>query len=100
MTSLRCESKYYATFRCVGVLKIYLHLGLGVGLRGKLELPKKSFGCNQRNNKIGHRLLILLIYLLIYNRYIGLTDWHTHLLTYQNSKVLPEVAETWNWAYL
>ena len=42
--------------------------------------------------------------LLIYNRRIGLTDWHTHSLpdwlTYQNSKVLPEVVETWHFSYL
>ena len=37
LTSLTHESKFYATFRSVGVLKIWLHLGLGVGLRGQLE---------------------------------------------------------------
>ena len=36
--SLTCESNsFYGTSRSVGVLKICLHLGLGVGLRGKLE---------------------------------------------------------------
>ena len=43
-------------------------------------------------------------FVLIYNRYISLTDWHIHLFThslnYQNSKVLPEVVETCNFAYL
>ena len=29
--------KFYGTSKSVGVLKICLHLGLGVGLRGKLE---------------------------------------------------------------
>ena len=29
----------YGTPRSVGVLNIYLHLGLGVGLKGKLEEP-------------------------------------------------------------
>ena len=33
------ESKFYATSRSVGVLNIYLNLGLGVRLRGKLEWP-------------------------------------------------------------
>ena len=33
---LTCELKFYATSRRVGVLKICLHLGLGIRLRGKL----------------------------------------------------------------
>ena len=36
LTSLTCESKFYGTSISVGVLKMCLHLGLGVGLRGKL----------------------------------------------------------------
>ena len=37
MSSLRSESKFYATSRSVGVLKIGPHLGLAVGLRGQLD---------------------------------------------------------------
>ena len=37
LTSVTHEFKFYGTSRSVGVLKICLHLGLGIGLRGKLE---------------------------------------------------------------
>ena len=40
MTSLKRESKFYGTSRSVGELKICLHLGLGVGLWGKLKILK------------------------------------------------------------
>ena len=51
MTSLTHESKYYATSRSVGVCNIYIHLGLGVGLRGKLgnlsiQVKKNNFPTN------------------------------------------------------
>ena len=50
LSSLNRESKLYVTFRSIGVSKIRLHLGLGVGLRGKLELTNISLAKYRKKN--------------------------------------------------
>ena len=75
----------YITFGFETFEKICIPIGLRVATTGKFEKPK----IYQSEYKKKY---------LQYNRRIGFTNTLTHSLTYQNSKVLPEVVETCDFA--
>ena len=83
MTLLTRESKFYATSRSVGVLNIYLHLELGVGLRGKLKLPNICHAKYRKKNYENNGLFSITGQLLIgcqeANLTIGLMDLRIRL---------------------
>ena len=53
LTSMTHNWKFLDTSRSAGALKIWLHLDLGVWLRGKSEWQNLSFQAQEKNDKSG-----------------------------------------------